>query len=50
MLVEITKKKESLNLSVIRGGLDTGHSGVCADCNLCGTTGNDSSFTADKSA
>ena len=50
MLFEVTQKKKELDLSVIKGGIDTGQATICADCALCGSSGNDNRFTADKSA
>ena len=48
MLFEVTQKKKELDLSVIKGGIDTGQATICADCTLCGKVGNDSSFDEDK--
>ena len=48
MLFEVTQKKKELDLSVIKGGIDTGYGTICADCQLCGTSKNDFSFERDR--
>ena len=50
MLFEVNQKKKDINLSVIRGGLDTSIGAICADCGLCGTKGNDRDFLIDKTS
>ncbi len=50
MLFEVNQKEKDINLSVIRGGLDTDQSAICADCDLCGRSGNDNNFLADKTS
>jgi hypothetical protein len=53
MLIEIARKKlDDEVLSHILAG-DPGpypFPGICADCKLCGTCGNDNNFLADKTA
>ena len=48
MLFEVTEKKKEVNLSVIKGGIDTGYASICSDCHLCGSSGNNNRFDEDK--
>jgi len=49
MLTEVTKNKHGdLDLSrILAGGPGDPEGSICADCDLCGTSGNDESFEMD---